>query len=71
MNDEELDHTPMTCRKHAGKTPSHVADVDPSYLVWAYETWSTKPCSKMLYQECVWDVQEARQQNNVSREQGE
>lgn len=68
-DDERKDHTPMWAKKHEGKTPSQVAEIDPSYLVWAYETWDRPPCSKLLYEECVRDVAEQRRQRGVSRDQ--
>lgn len=67
--DELLDHTPLRGGKHPGKTPSEIADIDPSYLVWAYEGWDRPPCSAMLYKECVKDAAELTRQNRVAKDQ--
>lgn len=67
--DERLDHTPTRGGKHPGKTWNEVAELDPSYVTWAYETWSTPPCSELLYRECLKDVAESRRQARVSRDQ--
>jgi hypothetical protein len=50
--DELLDHTPIRIGKYKGHTPDKVSEVDPSYIVWSYENWSPKPCSKALYEAC-------------------
>lgn len=75
ISDDDLDHTPMDKGKY-GKTrsakpltPDQVAEVDPSYLVWAYETWNPRPCSFVLYKECKKDVQAERQHRRVARDQ--
>ena len=50
---EVLDHTPLKFGKFRGKTPEQVAEIDPRYLCWAYETVSNFPtCSDALYREC-------------------
>jgi hypothetical protein len=57
---ELLDHTPLTFGKHKGKTPAAVAEVDPGYVVWMYDTWKADRkapmCSKVLYDECKRDA---------------
>lgn len=52
---ERLDSTPLRIGKHRGKTPLEVSEVDPDYLVWAYDTWVPKPCSRLLYEACSVD----------------
>jgi hypothetical protein len=57
--DELLDHTSLLFGRHKGKTPDQVSEVDPSWLVWAYETIKDKRiCSKVLYEACKQDNQE-------------
>lgn len=70
-HDELLDHSPLRGGKHPGKTPSEVAEKDPGYIVWAYETWSNKPCSALLYQACKTDFDEELRQRRVSRDQND
>ena len=66
---DELDHTPLNRGKYIGKTPSHVAERDPAYVVWAYENWTPKPCSELLYKECKKDAEEDLRQRRVARDQ--
>lgn len=48
-----LDHTPLKFGKFKGKTPEQVSEVQPQYLVWAYETVGNfDVCSEALYREC-------------------
>lgn len=74
---EQLDHTPLkkgqygTKHKSGGLTPSQVAELDPAWLVWAYEAWNPKPCSQLLYRECVKEIEEGQRQNRVARDQDE
>lgn len=53
---EKLDHTPLVFGKHKGKTPSEVAEHDPSYIVWLYDTWADQRrpqlVSKVLADDC-------------------
>ena len=52
--DEKLDHTPLTFGKYKGKTPSDVAEKDPSYITWMYENVKNKnTCSARLYKACA------------------
>ena len=57
--DDTLDHSPFGKGKYARQTPSDVAEKDPSYVVWAYESWDPKPCSKLLYEDCLREAREA------------
>ena len=56
--DEVLDHTKLTFGKYKDrKTPSEVAEIEPSYIVWMYENVNDKPtCSKALYEDCRLDA---------------
>lgn len=49
---KDPDEIPLTFGKHAGLTPLEIAREDPSYLIWAYETFTLKPCTKDLYELC-------------------
>lgn len=74
MNAEALDHSPMKKGKYGPQrgnqlTPNQVAEIDPAYLVWAYEAWDPKPCSHLLYRECVKDVADNKQSVRVARDQ--
>lgn len=70
---DNQDHTPVGPGKHAGKTWSDIAEIDPAYVVWAHDTWHPDAgvCSDLLYRECVNDVAENRRQTRVSRDQDE
>lgn len=69
MTQDELDHTPLHKGKYAGQTPSDVAERDPGYLAWAYEAWTPKPCSELLYKECLRDVADESRSRRVARDQ--
>lgn len=66
---DELDHTPLHRGKYIGQTPSDVAESDPGYIAWAYETWTPKPCSELLYKECLKDVANEARSRRVARDQ--
>ena len=68
---EVLDHTPLSYGIYTGKTPNDIAERDPDYLCWAYEEWTPKPCSELLYRECLKDVAESNRQRRVERYQAE
>lgn len=53
----EIDDMPLGFGKHQGSTPNEIADTDPSYIVWLYETMPDK-CSKALYLAVEQDVRE-------------
>lgn len=56
---EDLDHTPLTWGRHAGRTPSWVAENDPEYLVWMYESVANRPpCSQALYKSTRQDLRD-------------
>jgi len=69
--DELLDHTPIRNGKHRSKTASQIAEIDPAYVVYMYETWNPKPCSALLYNACLDEVHEERNQRRVSKDQDE
>lgn len=69
--DERLYHSQMGKGRYSNLSASQVSEKDPSYLVWAYEAWNPKPCSKLLYDECRRDVGEAKRQRLVERDQDE
>ena len=50
--DEMLDHLPMEYGKHAGKTPSEIAEIDPGYICWLYDEIHPKRCSRALVVDC-------------------
>lgn len=72
---DDLDHTPVIpgkygrTHKSGGLTPDQIANIDPAYLCWAYESWRDKPCSKLLYDACREDIAEDRQQKRVGKDQ--
>lgn len=48
----DLDTTPLTFGKYKGQTPEDVAELDPSYIVWLFDTVTPKRCSKALALAC-------------------
>lgn len=46
------DERPLGVGKYSGKTPNQIADIDPSYIVWMYDTINPKRCSRELYLSC-------------------
>lgn len=56
----DLDESPALFGKYRGQTPCWIAEHDPQYLIWAYETFDKerKPCSKELYDACKLDEYE-------------
>lgn len=52
ISEQDLDDTPLGKGKYADRTPDELSDEDPEYLVYAYETWDIKPCSKAMYNYC-------------------
>lgn len=59
--DEQLDHTPLDFGTHNGKTPSEIAEVDPEYVIWMYQNFDSKPCSKALYSDCLLDSENSEE----------
>jgi hypothetical protein len=50
--EQMLDFTPITFGKYRGKTPEWVAENDPGYLRWMYETVTDRgTCSYALYRD--------------------
>ena len=67
MTPDQLDHTVMPRGKYSRakgnpKTPDEVAQIDPSYLVWAWSAWYGRPCSELLYLECKKAVAKSKKQ---------
>lgn len=52
ISEARLDETPLRVGKYKGNTPLEISDFDPAYLVWAYDTWALKPCSRLLRDAC-------------------
>lgn len=48
----DIDDKPLRFGKYRGASPNEVADLDPDYLVWAYDVMNPKICSKELSLEC-------------------
>lgn len=74
MDAENLDHSPMNRGKYGPakgnpRTPNWVAEHDPSYMVWAFNAWADKPCSPLLYRECVKDADDNRRSVRVAIDQ--
>lgn len=75
MTDDDLDHSVLPKGKYGQshgnpRTAEWVAENDPSYLVWAYETWQKGTvCSRMLYDECVRDCDAEVRNRRVSKDQ--
>ena len=46
------DQTPLRFGKYKGSTPKEIAEFDPGYIVWLYDTIKPSVCSKALAQEC-------------------
>lgn len=71
--DEQLDHSVMPRGKYSAKqnnprTANWVAEHDAAYLVWAYDSWTPKPCSALLYKECKREIEEDKQQGRDQSE---
>lgn len=58
--DLDFDDLPVAFGKYKGMTPAQIANTDPSYLIWAYETFDAhrKPCTQALYEACRLDQNE-------------
>jgi len=58
--DVDIDEEPVRFGKYKGMTPAEIANKDPNYLIWAYETFDAnrKPCTRILYEACRMDKQE-------------
>lgn len=58
---EDLDHMPLTFGKYKDQTPSSIAEEDPGYIVWLYDTWIDKLnpplCSPVLAADCRRDME--------------
>ena len=55
---KDTDSTPLAFGKHKGLTPKEIADIDPNYIVWAFENLDNKPCTPRLYEMCLTGIEE-------------
>ena len=46
------DKIPLAFGKHKGLCPEEIADIDPGYIVWLYDTKGPNECSRDLYVAC-------------------
>lgn len=56
--DIDIDKCPVQFGKYKGRTPDEIADTDPSYIVWMWETFASPPCSARLAYLCRQDCDE-------------
>lgn len=68
----EADHVPWKFGKHWGKTASQIAEIDPGYIVWAWENVAKQnpervPMTLTLYNDCLADYK----RKQVEREQAQ
>jgi hypothetical protein len=62
---EKLDHTPLTFGQYRGKTPAEIAEENPGYIKWMYETVKNKStCSQALYKDCAAEVSAIREHDD-------
>lgn len=57
---DELDNTPLTFGKYKSHTPKEVSVIDPSYIVWMYDSVKPAKCSKELRNGCEWQIREGQ-----------
>jgi hypothetical protein len=54
--DLDIDDEALTFGKYRGRTPNQVAEVDPSYVIWMFESVKNfQTCSPELYDACLQD----------------
>lgn len=59
--DAYLDYAKLTFGKYKDVKPEDVAEHDPEYIVWMYETIKNKPtCSAALYRSCLSETKKTR-----------
>lgn len=56
--DLDLDNEPLRFGKYKGQTPEEIAEHDPGYIVWLYDTIKPRLCSKELALACESDERE-------------
>jgi hypothetical protein len=51
----DIDNIPINFGKYQKRrlTPRQIANEDPKYIIWMYETVKPKACSRDLYMSCV------------------
>ena len=52
MREIDIDNEPLRFGKHKGKTPEEIAEIDPRYVVWLYDSITPKVRSKTLALAC-------------------
>jgi len=52
------DNLPLSFGKHKGMTPIQIAEIEPSYVVWLYESTDHGIVTKTLYEACQQDARE-------------
>lgn len=67
---KHLDETPLTFGKYKGKTPDEISDLDPSYIVWMYDTIKPHLCSEAMYKYCKRELKEYEQEKEDDRNFG-
>ena len=60
----DLDLTPLKFGKYKGQTPEEIAEHDPSYIQWMYDTIKPPPCSKELALACEQDERDEEDELN-------
>lgn len=55
--DRQLDDQKLTFGKHKFRTPNEIAEDDPSYIVWLYDSVKPRVVSKSLAVACELEVQ--------------
>lgn len=73
LTPEQLDKKPIYFGKHKLKTPEQIAEIDPQYVKWAYETVTHNSrlvfCSEALYRECGGKGKSRLEQEEKKKEQ--
>lgn len=60
------DKIPLAFGKHKGLCPEEIADIDPGYIVWLYDTKGPNECSRDLYVACSHAVEKKGVTRRVS-----
>jgi hypothetical protein len=63
-----IDEQVLTFGKYQGKTPEQIADVDPDYIVWLYDSHKEKYCSRPLRELCAMDIRESEYYDEFDEE---
>ena len=57
----DIDEQPLTFGKYQGITPEQMAEKDPEYILWLYDSMKEKLCSRPLRELCAMDIRESAQ----------